>query len=70
MNDMTNDHRMAVALFRYGLVAEALHLPPDEAARHLKRQSRREFTIPGSSRRKVTVSTMRRLDARLPQAGL
>ena len=36
-----------------------MHLPPDEAAQHLKRQSERELTIPGSDRRKVAVTTMR-----------
>ncbi len=43
MKDTTGDHRKEVALFRYGLIPEALHLPPDEAARHLRRQSEREL---------------------------
>ena len=59
MKDTIDDHRKEVALFRYGLISEALHLPPDEAARHLKRQSRRELAIPGSARRTVAVTTMR-----------
>ena len=59
MKDTIDDHRKEVALFRYGLISEALHLPPDEAARHLKRQSRRELSIPGSTRRTVAVTTMR-----------
>ena len=58
MKDTFDDHRKEVALFRYGLISEALHLPPDEAARHLKRQSRRELAIPGSARRTVAVTTM------------
>ncbi len=58
MKNTTDDHRMEVALFRYGLISEALHLPRDEAARHLKRQSKRELAIPGSARRTVAVTTM------------
>ncbi len=59
MNDTISDHRKDVALFRFGMISEALHLPPDEAAQQLKRQSEREVTIPGSGRRKVAVTTMR-----------
>ena len=58
MKDTTDDHRKEVALFRYGLISEALHLPPDEAARHLKRHSERDLAIPGSARRRVAVTTM------------
>ena len=59
MNDTTTDYRKEVALFRFAMISEALHLPPDEAKAYLKRQSRREVTIPGSNRRKVAVTTMR-----------
>ena len=59
MKDTTSDCRKDVALFRFAMISEALHLPPDEAARHLKRQSERELTIPGSDRRRVAVTTMR-----------
>ena len=31
MTDTTSDHRQAVALFRYGLIADLLHLPPGGA---------------------------------------
>ena len=58
MKDTIDDRRKEVALFRYGLISEALHLPPDEASRHLRRQSGRELAIPGSSRRTVAVTTM------------
>ncbi|MDE0306624.1 MAG: hypothetical protein OXI87_17365 [Albidovulum sp.] len=59
MKDSIGDYRKDVAPFRFGAASEALHLGPDEAARHLKRQSEREMAIPGSDRRKVAVSTMR-----------
>ena len=45
--------------FATAMISEALHLPPEEVARHLKRQSRRELAIPGSARRTVAVTTMR-----------
>ena len=70
MKDTTDDHRKEVALFRYGLISEALHLPPDEAARHLKRQSERDLAIPGSARRTVSVTTMQAWGPRVPQVGL
>ena len=59
MKDTINDYRKDVALFRFGMISEALHLPPDKVAPYLKQQSEREVTIPGSNRRKVAVTTMR-----------
>ena len=59
MKDTINDHGKDVALFRFAMISEALHLPPDEVAPYLKRQSQREVTIPGSGRRRVAVTTMR-----------
>ncbi len=32
MKDTITDDRKEVALFRFGMISEALHLPPDEAA--------------------------------------
>ena len=59
MKDTINDYRKDVALFRFAMISEALHLPPDKVAPYLKQQSEREVTIPGSNRRKVAVTTMR-----------
>ncbi len=59
MKDTEGDYRKDVALFRFGLISEALHLPPNEVAPWLKRQSAREHAIPGSHRRRVAVTTMR-----------
>ena len=59
MKDTISDYRKDVALFRFGMISEALHLPPDKVAPYLKQQSEREVTIPGSNRRKVAVTTMR-----------
>ncbi len=59
MKDTINDGRKDVALFRFAMISEALHLPPEEVAPYLKRQAQREVTIPGSGRRKVAATTMR-----------
>ncbi len=54
-------HDEAVALFRYGLIADLLHLPPGhrrlQAA--LREKADREYEIPGSARRRVAAETMR-----------
>src|SRR5713101_6211928 len=51
----------AVALFRYGLIADLLHLPPGH--RRLQAQLRakadRDYEIPGSARRRVAAETLR-----------
>ena len=59
MNGTITDNRKDVALFRFAMISEALHLPAEEVAPYLKRQAQREVTIPGSNRRTVAVSTMR-----------
>ena len=59
MKDTINDGRKDVALFRFAMISEALHLPAEEVAPYLKRQAQREVTIPGSGRRKVAATTMR-----------
>jgi putative transposase len=54
-------HDEAVALFRYGLIADLLHLPPGhrrlQAA--LREKADREYEIPGSARRRVAAETLR-----------
>ena len=60
----------AVALFRYGLIADLLHLPPGH--RRLQAQplekTDREYEIPGSARRRVAAETSR-LAVRLSRGG-
>jgi hypothetical protein len=46
-------HDEAVALFRYGLIADLLHLPPGHRRlqAQLREKADREYEIPGSARR-------------------
>lgn len=59
MPDDDKDRREAVALFRFRLIAPALHLPagPERVAA-LQQIAAREHAIPGSRRRKVELSTL------------
>ena len=54
-------HVEAVALFRYGLIADLLHLPPGHRSLHarLREKADREYAIPGSARRRVAAETLR-----------
>lgn len=60
-----------IALFRYGLIAPLLFAAPDpgqlEAA--LRQVAGKEYPIPYSSRRRVSVSTLRRYLARYREGG-
>ena len=53
--------RKAVALFRYGLIADVLRLPPGsrEIRRTLHHKAQRTYTIPGTRRTRVALETMR-----------
>ena len=53
--------RKAVALFRYGLIADVLRLPPgSHEIRHtLHQKAQRTYTIPGTRRTRVALETMR-----------
>ena len=53
--------RKAVALFRYGLIADVLRLPPGsrEIRRTLHQKAQRTHTIPGTRRTRVALETMR-----------
>ena len=54
------DPRQEVALFRFQLIAPAVHLPPGpERAAVLLEAAAREHQIPGSRRRRVAVSTLK-----------
>jgi len=63
--DVTDDpddvHRKAVALFRYGLIAELLPLEPGSAeiGARLRDKASQDHTIPGSRRTRVAVDTLR-----------
>ena len=60
MPEDTPDARQAVALFRFRLIAPALHLPPGpQRAAALQEVADREHKIPGSRRRQVAVSTLK-----------
>jgi len=61
MHDPENDHRQAVALFRYGLIADLIHLPPGSPgiSDQLQAKSEQDYTIPGSKRRRVAAETLR-----------
>jgi putative transposase len=54
-------HDEAVALFRYGLIADLLHLPPGHRRLQalLHEKAEREYDIPGSTRRRVAAETLR-----------
>jgi transposase InsO family protein len=49
-------------LFRYGLIASLVHTPPDTGQQeHLLREiASRTYTIPGSTRSRVSITTLRR----------
>lgn len=51
----------AVALFRYGLIAEFLHWPPNQPGRYqrLREKASQDYQIPGSVRQRVAAETLR-----------
>jgi putative transposase len=57
----TDEHRREVALFRYGVIADLVHLDPHHRGLYalLAAKAEREYTIPGSLRRHVASETMR-----------
>ena len=68
MNRNPNDHhdadeklRREVALFRYGLIADLVHLPPGTPGMGAKLQAKAEkqHTIPGTLRTRVAAETLR-----------
>jgi len=54
-------HADTVALFRYGLIADLLHLPAGDRSLHarLREKATREYDIPGTTRRRVAAETLR-----------
>ena len=54
------EYRQALALFRYGLIAEFLQQPGDRGLyARLREKAKGEYTIPGSRRTRVAAETMR-----------
>ena len=58
----SHDLNTEIALFRYGLIAPLVHAPPDtgQQERLLREIASRTYTIPGSTRTHVSVTTLRR----------
>lgn len=54
-------HLDTVALFRYGLIADLLHLAPGDRSLHarLREKATRDYEIPGTTRRRVAAETLR-----------
>ena len=61
MNDPDEELRKAVALFRFGLIADVLRLPSGsgDIRRTLNEKAQRTYIIPGTRRTRVAVETMR-----------
>lgn len=57
----TDERRREVALFRYGVIADLVHLEPHHRGLYalLTKKAQQDFTIPGSLRRHVAPETMR-----------
>ena len=57
-----SDRNTAIALFRYGLIAQLVHTPPATGQQEqlLREIAARTYTIPGSTRMRVSVTTLRR----------
>jgi len=51
-----------IALFRYGLIAQLVHTPPDKGHQEslLREIAARTYRIPGSKRTRVSLTTLRR----------
>ena len=56
-----DDTRQAVALFRYGLVADLVNLPPGTPGigARLRAKAERDYDIPGTDRTRVAAETLR-----------
>jgi len=55
------EYRQALALFRYGLIAEFIQLPAGSRGLYaqLREKARADYTIPGSHRTRVAPETLR-----------
>jgi hypothetical protein len=61
MKNPDSDHAQAVALFRYGLIADPLQLEPGSKGLYalIEHKAAGEYTIPGSPRTRVAGETLR-----------
>jgi len=61
MKNTDIDSRHEVALFRYGLIADLVHLPPGTKGlyRRLEEKSYKDYSIPGTTRTHVAAETLR-----------
>ena len=61
MNDPETDRRQAIGLFRYGLIAELVPLPPGGKGLYARIAAKAalDYTIPGSTRTRVAAETIR-----------
>jgi len=61
MSSSDEDYRQQVAVFRYGLIADLVPLPPGSPGlyQRLHEKAAREYTIPGTHRTTVAAETMR-----------
>ena len=62
MSDESQSHENEVALFRYGLIADLIHLPRARGSgleARLKEKSAKSYCIPGSRRTQVAAETLR-----------
>jgi hypothetical protein len=59
--DSAEELRKQVALFRYGLIADLVHLPDGQRGlyKRLAEKAAQEHAIPGTLRRRVAAETMR-----------
>jgi transposase InsO family protein len=71
MKETDTDHRHEVALFRYGLIADLVHLPPGSKGlyRRLQEKAAGHYRIPGTSRTGVAAETLRDWLKRYRQGG-
>jgi transposase InsO family protein len=70
MTDSENDRRHAVALFRYGLIADLAQTPGTKGLyRRLEEKAAPDYTIPGSARTRVAPETLRDWLKRYRQGG-
>ena len=80
MNRPDSDHAQAVALFRYGLIADLVRLEPGSKGLYalIEHKASESYTIPGSPRTRVAAETIRDwlklyrrggFDALLPKPG-
>ncbi len=71
MTDTDKAHRHAVALFRYGVIAELLRLEPGAQGLYeqIAERAEREYVIPGTTRTRVAAETIRHWMKRYRQGG-